>query len=424
MDHNHKAFLMESKVPARPRPTRPDNSARLTRRLLVLDDDKAVLRTIAQLGTKLGSEVRACSNLVEFEDLIGHYEPDVLLIDLMMPDVDGIEVIAKLGPCCEAAIYVMTGADMRTLEASCEVLRSLGVEISGFLQKPFSARELRQIINADSTKLPNTGRRTEPNHAAHVLSLDAFEQAAQNGKIEPHFQPIFFARTRQLKGFEALLRVSGQSANHFASEYLEHMASNEDLSASITSIVIDKSLSFLAHLGMPHDLSMSINIFGGQAVAAGFREHLLNSCTQHGIAPSQVILELSEAAVFKFDDEDLRKVTQLRLAGFGLSIDDLGTGNSSLGRLASLPFSELKIDKSFCMALPNSLSAEAVIEACLGIARKLGMTVTAEGVENCAVAAQLADMGCHALQGHYFGKAMAPDAAAAWVRECHPCGGK
>lgn len=386
------------------------------RRLLVLDDDAAVRDTIALMAKRLGAEVRACSTLTEFEDLLATFAPDLLLIDLMMPEVDGIDVIARLGPHCQAAIYVMTGADKRTFEASRGVLQAARAEIAGFLHKPFSARELRQVLERASIALPDASPRLLRDRPADLLSPGEFEGAARSGQIGPYFQPIFYADGLRLKGFEALLRISGHSTGYFAPQYLEQLVHDDDLSTFVTDIVIEKSLEFLADLTTAPDLSISINIFGIHAVADGFRERLVERCAHYAIAPSRVTLELSEATLFEFDERDFRKVTQLRLAGFGLSIDDFGTGNSSLGRLASLPFSELKIDKSFCLALPGSESAEAVIEACLGIARKLDMTVTAEGIEDGEIAVRLAGMGCHALQGHFFGQAMPAEVATQWVR--------
>jgi EAL domain-containing protein (putative c-di-GMP-specific phosphodiesterase class I)/FixJ family two-component response regulator len=386
-----------------------------SRRLLLLDDDDALCRTIARMGAKLGAKVAACSTLTEFEEMLASFSPDVLLIDLMMPDVDGIDVIARLGPHCTHAIYVMSGADKRTLEASREVLRASGAQIAGYIQKPFSAADLRHLLEQPRAETPVNRSNVEKEGAVSLLSPAAFDKAARSGKIGPFFQPIFHADGRTLKGFEALLRINGRDDNHFAPEYLELLINDNELSNLLTDIVIERSLEFLASLITGPNLSVSINIFGSHALADGFREHLLQRCAHHHIAPGRVILELNEATVFDFNDEDLRKITQLRLAGFGLSIDDLGTGNSSLGRLASLPFSELKIDKSFCLALPGSEPAEAVIEACLSIARKLDMSVTAEGVETREVADLLARMGCHALQGHWFGRAMAADEAVDWV---------
>lgn len=403
--------------PAKPRGD--SVSARPVRRVLILDDDDAVRRTVALMGTRLGAKVEACSTLEEFEAKLWSFVPDVLLIDLMMPDVDGIEVISRLGPVCDAAIYVMTGADKRTFEASREVLRMSGHQIAGFLHKPFTATELSEALEQAAVAVQGRSPVAET-RKIELLSAADLEKSARGGTVGPFFQPIIAAATRTLKGFEALLRIEGQSDAHFSPAYLEYLVNDDVLSAFITDVVIERSLRFLAGLEKASDLTISINIFGTHAVAAGFRERLVESCAQHAIAPHRVILELSEATVCDFSDEDLRKVTQLRLAGFGLSIDDFGTGNSSLARLGSLPFSELKIDKSFCLALPGSEPAEAVVEACLGIARKLDMKVTAEGIETAEVAEMLTGWGCDALQGHYFARAMPGGEVVDWMRRGCP----
>lgn len=390
------------------------------RRLLVLDDDAGVRRTVALMGSRVGAEVQTSSTLADFEVKLWTFVPDILLIDLMMPDVDGIDVVSRIGPVCDAVIYIMTGADKRTYEAAREVLRKSGVPIAGFLQKPFSAGELRDALGTTGGMIAKTAQPTPTQSKTQLLSPAELENSARRGEVGPFFQPIFDARTRKLKGFEALLRVEGQSSAYFAPEYLDHLVNDDVLSTFITDVVIERSLRFLASLTAAPGLSMSINIFGIHAVADGFRERLIENCALNGIAPSRIILELSEAAVCELGEEQLRKITQLRLAGFGLSIDDFGTGNSSLGRLASLPFSELKIDKSFCLLLPGSEPAEAVVEACLGLARKLDMKVTAEGVETREVAAMLTQMGCDALQGHYFGRAMPGSDVTRWMDRGSP----
>lgn len=391
------------------------------RRLAILDDDMSVLRTVGLMARRLGFEVRTCATLAEFENTLGTFEPDLLLIDLMMPDLDGIDVVHRIGPRPGTSLYVMSGADRRTFDASREVFASSGTEIAAFLHKPFGAEELSQVLT--SSTMPHSSQVTHrPASASEkVLSPAEFEEAVLFGRIKPHFQPIFYSDGWTLKGFEALARVEGGQSSGFAPRYLEQLAANHKLAAKLTDIMIQRALQFLASLpDRGGDLSMSINLFGDYAVADGLREWLVEQCNRNQVARNRIILELSEATVFNLDDDEMRRITQLRLAGFGLSIDDFGTGHSSLGRLASLPFSELKIDKAFCLALPQSLPAAAVVEACLGLAARLDMQVIAEGIEDREVAAMLASMGCDALQGHLFGQAMSADEAAHWLSVLPP----
>lgn len=385
------------------------------RKMLILDDDAGVSRTVALMASSLGLQVETCTTLIELEAKLGTFEPDVLLIDLMMPGVDGLEAIARIRPACNAEIYVMSGADRRTYEASQNVLRSTSEQIAGFIKKPFTSAKLAALLSQPISASPKFEPVQECEEEQNLLDPDAFLKIVNSGNISPFFQPIFHARTRLLKGFEALLRINGKTENKFRYEYFEYLKASSPLSATVSDRMIRDSLRFLASLGPATDISVSINVFGLDAVADGFRERLIDQCAVFDVAPHRVILELSEATVCEFNKADMRKITQLRLAGFGLSIDDFGTQNSSLQRLANLPFSELKIDKSFCLALPASDPIAAIVEACLGIAHKLDMEVTAEGVETREVADMLDRMGCDALQGYYFGKAMPHSEAVEWI---------
>lgn len=399
----------------------PDHATAIAqRRLLVLDDDPAILKTIRMMARKLGLDVLTCTKAAELETALASFAPDFILIDLMMPHLDGIDVVRAIGPRPDCSLFVMSGTDARTFEASREALAACAAPIGGFLNKPFGTAELARVLSASAAGLhPQPACLKEHPHNV-LLSPAQFEKVVRSGGIEPFFQPIFHSNGRTLKGFEALARIQGGQTCYFAPEYLGQLVADENLSAIVTDTIIQRSMQFMAELPGKDRLSISINLFGTHAIADGFREKLVAQCMRAGIATDRVILELSEAAVFNLDEEKLRRITQLRLAGFGLSIDDFGTGHSSLGRLASLPFSELKIDKAFCLALPHSQPAAAVIEACLGLAARLNMKVTAEGVEDEEVAALLVSMGCDHLQGHLFGKAMSGDTLLRWLNGSSP----
>ena len=103
------------------------------------------------------------------------------------------------------------------------------------------------------------------------------------------------------------------------------------------------------------------------------------------------------------------------MKGFTLSIDDFGTGFSSMQQLLNLPFSELKIDKSFVLKLTESKENLKVVKGIIKLAHSLGMSVTAEGVESEAVWAALGKLGCDNVQGFYFGKPMSADQVKSWV---------
>ncbi len=179
------------------------------RRIAILDDDPFVLRTVGKMARRLGLEVRTCSSVADFELALECFDPDMLLIDLMMPDLDGIDVVRRIAPRLGASLYVMSGADKRTCEASRDVLASCGVRIAGFLHKPFNTADLAKVLVCP-VSTPCRLLAESPVHPPDkILEPDEFEQAVMSGRIEPFYQPIFHADGRTLKGFEALARISG-----------------------------------------------------------------------------------------------------------------------------------------------------------------------------------------------------------------------
>jgi EAL domain-containing protein (putative c-di-GMP-specific phosphodiesterase class I) len=139
-----------------------------------------------------------------------------------------------------------------------------------------------------------------------------------------------------------------------------------------------------------------------------------DACSRHDIAPERVVLEVTESGAIDPDSGALDVLTRARLMGMKLSIDDFGVGYSSLVQLARMPFSEIKIDRSFVAELCHSCEAQAIIAAIIGMSDGLGMTTVAEGVEDLETYMRLRDMGCHAAQGYFIGRPMASARAVAW----------
>jgi EAL domain-containing protein (putative c-di-GMP-specific phosphodiesterase class I) len=135
------------------------------------------------------------------------------------------------------------------------------------------------------------------------------------------------------------------------------------------------------------------------------------------VDPARVILELTETTAPQRTAELLDILTRVRLKGFQLSIDDFGTGYSSLVQLAQLPFSEIKIDRSFVGGLHSSDQARKIVATTVALGKQLQLTTVAEGVENEAQARALTELHCDQAQGYFFARPMPGDAARAWLRE-------
>lgn len=135
-----------------------------------------------------------------------------------------------------------------------------------------------------------------------------------------------------------------------------------------------------------------------------------------GIAPQQVILEITESALMTDLGTTLGTLARLRLNGFGLSVDDYGTGFSGLLQLSRVPCTELKVDRAFVNGASQSRHLRILLESALDVASKLGLSTVAEGVETLQDWMLLRDLGCGEVQGYFVAKPMPGDVLLAWWR--------
>ena len=163
--------------------------------------------------------------------------------------------------------------------------------------------------------------------------------------------------------------------------------------------------------------TVSVNLSAIQFQDPDLVSQLATILHQTGVPPERLIVELTETAMIENFDQTVTTATAIRNLGIGLSMDDFGTGYSSLSNLASLPISEVKIDRSFMNGFGSTGNVRQVVTAIIRIGHTLGMTVIAEGVEEAAQCAQLRAIDCDVIQGYYFGRPMNTASLDAWIRE-------
>jgi EAL domain-containing protein (putative c-di-GMP-specific phosphodiesterase class I) len=163
------------------------------------------------------------------------------------------------------------------------------------------------------------------------------------------------------------------------------------------------------------DATVSVNLSLKSLGNVGIAEHLLKQVEGTGLDPKNMILEITESAAASHPGRTLENLSRLRMRGFGLSIDDFGIGYSSLERLAGVPFTELKIDRSFVKGAATQKASRAMLESSLEAALKLGIVAVAEGVENRSELELVRTLGCHLAQGYYLARPMDAGEFQIWV---------
>ncbi len=161
-------------------------------------------------------------------------------------------------------------------------------------------------------------------------------------------------------------------------------------------------------------LPMALNISPLTLQNIGTPERILSMCNEYGIAPELITIEVTETAVAKNPRNMLETVTRLRINGFKISVDDFGTGYSSLQQLSEIPFTELKIDRSFVAGMAHSAKSRAILETIMQLAAALKLRTVAEGIETAAELALMRGLGAVSGQGYLFARAMSAADLRRW----------
>jgi len=181
----------------------------------------------------------------------------------------------------------------------------------------------------------------------------------------------------------------------------------KNLIYDLTDVLLDQAIQCTHEICQTHpDFKLAINICADSLDHWELPNMLHNRCRDAETKTSNIIFEITENRIIKNFKLVLEIMTRLHLKGFGLSIDDFGTGFSSMTQLQNFPFQELKIDKSFITGASRNHQAQAIIESSISLARKLDMHVVAEGVETKEDLQLVTRLGCDTVQGYLFAKPM------------------
>jgi diguanylate cyclase (GGDEF)-like protein len=367
----------------------------------------------------------------ELNDTLGHHAGDVLLRNLgsRLEGLDGLDLVARLGG-DEFAVLVGGERTPATLRAAAGVLH-------GALQAPFEFDDLSLHVRASigGALYPDHGHDpTELMQHADVAMYSAKEagsgyelyrperdlnsrdrlrlvgelqRALQEGELVLYYQPKHDVDSGALIGAEALVRWQHPEEGLLTPDRFLNVAERAGLMRQLTSYVLERATHQLARWNRDGaDLSIAVNLAMPNLLdlrLPGEVQRLLNDT---GIEPSRLILEITENIVMADPARILEVVRGLHALGVELSLDDFGAGASSLGYLQRLTLTELKIDRSFVMAMEADRGSAAIVHATIDLAHNLGLRVVAEGVETLDSAHHLRQLGCDQLQGYLLGRPM------------------
>ena len=370
-------------------------------RYLVVDDDPdqryLVVRTLNTMG--LANVVEATSGREALEVLGRVDEPvDVVISDLQMPDVDGMELIRKIGEkALPVSVILVSALDDVLLGSAATMTQAYGVGIIGTIGKPVTRDKVFTVL-----------RHYVPQHAVVETSLDkAFplepEQVLAGiaaGQFEPFFQPKVELATGRVVGAEALARWRHPAYGLLGPEtFLAPIARAGYLDELSWIILALAALEAGRWCSAGLNLSVAVNVSATSLADPNYAEAVTQIVGGQGLGANRMILEVTESEAIRNVAAALENLTRLRMRGFGLAIDDYGVGYSSMQELSRMPFTELKIDRSFVTAAAGSEKHRMMIAHTVEVARLLGLKTVAEGVETKAEMQLLRTLGCDMIQG-------------------------
>jgi predicted signal transduction protein with EAL and GGDEF domain len=244
----------------------------------------------------------------------------------------------------------------------------------------------------------------EPHMDARMKERRALETALRkafdNNEFELYYQPVLNLDKGDIRCCEALLRWHHPERGMVSPVEFIPVAEEIGLIVALGEQVIRWACDDAAK--WPDDICVAVNLSPTQLASKGLLPAVLGALASSGLSPHRLELEITEAVLMQNSEVTLRTLHQLRALGIRISMDDFGTGYSSLSYLRSFPFDKIKIDRCFIKGLGDSTESDAIVRAVAGLADRLGMTTTAEGVETREQLDLVRNLGCTDVQGFYY----------------------
>jgi EAL domain-containing protein (putative c-di-GMP-specific phosphodiesterase class I)/FixJ family two-component response regulator len=385
----------------------------------VLDDEAPIGAFVCEVLIASGFEARQFADPLAFLTAVKANTPRLTIVDLALGHSDAVEVIRQLETIrFRGGVLLMSGRDEGTLAEIRQIGDRHGLAMLSPLKKPFRAQDLRQRLadlDAEGNRLttkaqPPSSNDDSPDASRHRL-VDLTEALASDW-LELWYQPKIDLNAFSVCGGEALLRARHPNLGLLAPAHLLPPAGDPRYQA-LSRFVIDRAVKdwgLLAARGSP--IKLSVNVPVSVALVPDFISFVRSALPVDSRFPG-LIIEITEDEIIQDRAWVHEVATQLKLYNISISIDDFGSAYSSLSRLHDLPFSELKLDRSFvsgCSANPLKLG---LCRTVVDLARHVGASVCAEGVEEPEDLQSLIELGCDIAQGFLFARPMPADEFAA-----------
>lgn len=341
---------------------------------------------------------------------------DLLLTDLNMPGMDGVELISNLEKNTHYRMFVavMSGVERDVLDVIHAIADAGTLEVIGVLSKPLKSSDLHNMLQHCDPLI----HRENKKWMQLAFTAEDVQQALDNQQLVPFLQPKVIMTDSSLYGFEALVRWLHPEHGVIPPICFVHHLEEGQLALDFFYHFLHATCDALNKLiSMPAPISCSINLPVSLLLTDKLVENMIAIVQEHQLPCNAIIIEVTETTFMSNLSMSLGTLARLRLRGFGIVMDDYGTGYSSMKQLSRCPFTEIKIDKEFVHDAHSSPKKLAILTSAIVMSQKLGLKTVAEGVESEEDWRQLALLGCELAQGYYISRPLPVEQIEKWFAE-------
>lgn len=364
---------------------------------LIIDDDPVFSGYLVGLLEAAGIENIVCfgdAQTTLAQESVNKFSR--IICDLNMPNMDGIEFITYLATqSWYGELIIVSGEARGVISAASRLANLSGLKVAGTLRKPINLADLERVLSRSPSPVSQRGN---PND--DISRNSDIKRAVSRLNVMPVYQAQLNLKTMEIDGIEALMRLRLEDGSLVLPKDFFGLLSDDtadQLALKHNELVLR---DFANGCGSHSQIRCSINM-GANQVAKGYvTDRLIENCKQLSIDPAKIIIEVTETEPLIEAPNLIGAMSRLRIAGFGLALDDFGSGHANIQELGWFPFTEIKTDLIFGQNLLEDRFSRAVIEFAVKAANQLDLELTVEGLEHADAASLAAKLGAHRGQGY------------------------
>lgn len=361
--------------------------------MLILEQDAESVNTLGIVAEKLGCDRVEATSLEALQEILAVRRPTIAVLAVNNIDTNGLLVLQALADSSTPPATFLVGAiDTRVLASIKRAAETRHLKVVGTSKRPLNATDLERIFAAHLTTPPPIAR-------AELV------QALAGNELTLQYQPKISLGSEgmRIQGVEALVRWQHPRKGLLQPRHFLHAVEEHELLAGLTDFVMTEAIRQVGRWRASGlQLELVVNLSPRLVRDRGFPERLARLLCEYEMSPTQLVLDVTEASSAVNRDLMFDVFTRLRILGVGLSLDNFGTGLSSLTELYCMPYSEIKVDHSLIADVPREREAMLIVRAIADLAHTLQLAVCAEGIETRQMLDFAQSCGFDSAQGRFF----------------------